>query len=137
MVEEEDKVENKSPLAGALTVKSLGAIASLIVLILGAVAGGFGYIDSTYVSKEVYDIHVSENDEDLERIDEQTAALLSAMQTQNQKDLNQVYLAIRDASALPLIVRRDTLLARGSSLSNQERDELNILNAKLDELNVQ
>ena len=136
MVEEENKVENKT-LSVPLTVKSLGAIASLIVLILGAVAGGFGYIDSTYISKEVYNIHVSENDEDLERIDEQTAALLSAMQTQNQKDLNQVYLAIRDASALPLIVRRDTLLARGSSLTNQERDELNILNAKLDELNVQ
>lgn len=136
MVDEENKVENKTP-GTALTVKSLGAIASLIVLVLGAVAGGFGYIDSTYVHKEVYDIHVTQNDEDLEKIDEQTAALIGAMQTQNQKDLNQVYLAIRDASALPLIVRRDTLLARGSSLSNQERDELNILNTKLDELNVQ
>jgi len=136
MVDEENKIENKTP-GTALTVKSLGAIASLIVLILGAVAGGFGYIDSTYISKEVYGLHVIQNDEDLDRIDEQTAALISAMQLQNQKDLNQVYLAIRDASALPLIVRRDTLLARGSSLSNQERDELNILNAKLDELNVQ
>ena len=134
---EEEKVVNKNSIGSALTVKSLGAIAALIVTILSAVAGAFTYIDNTYVSKEVYGIHVSENDEDLERIDEQTAALLSAMQTQNQKDLNQVYLAIRDASALPLIVRRDTLLARGSSLSNQERDELNILNAKLDELNVQ
>lgn len=136
MVDEENKIENKTP-GTALTVKSLGAIASLIVLILGAVAGGFGYIDSTYISKEVYNIHVEQNEDDLTKIDEQTATLIDAMQKQNQKDLNQVYLAIRDASALPLIVRRDTLLARGSSLSNQERDELNILNAKLDELNVQ
>jgi hypothetical protein len=136
MVNEENKTENKIPVT-FLTVKSLGAIASLIVLILGSVAGAFGYIDNTYVSKEIYEVHVNQNDEDLERIDEQTAALISAMQLQNQKDLNQVYMAIRDASALPLIVRRDTLLARGSSLSNQEKDELNILNAKLDELNVQ
>jgi len=136
MVNDKNKTENKIPVT-FLTVKSLGAIASLIVLILGSVAGAFGYIDNTYVSKEIYEVHVTQNNEDLERIDEQTAALIGAMQTQNQKELNQVYRAIRDASALPLIVRRDTLLARGSGLSNQERDELNILNAKLDELNVQ
>lgn len=132
MVDEENKVKES-----VLTVKSLGAIAALIVTVLSSVAGAFTYIDNTYVHKDIYDIYVTQNDEDLEKIDEQTAALIGAMQTQNQKDLNQVYLAIRDASALPLIVRRDTLLARGSSLSNQERDELNILNTKLDELNVQ
>ena len=132
MVDEENKVKES-----VLTVKSLGAIAALIVTVLSSVAGAFTYIDNTYVHQDIYDIHVTQNDEDLEKIDEQTAALIGAMQTQSQKDLNQVYLAIRDASALPLIVRRDTLLARGSSLSNQERDELNILNTKLDELNVQ
>ena len=132
MVDEENKVKES-----VLTVKSLGAIAALIVTVLSSVAGAFTYIDNTYVHQDIYDIHVTQNDENLEKIDEQTAALIGAMQTQSQKDLNQVYLAIRDASALPLIVRRDTLLARGSSLSNQERDELNILNTKLDELNVQ
>jgi len=136
MVNEETKTETKIPVT-FLTVKSLGAIASLIVLILGSVAGAFGYINNTYVSKEIYEVHVTQTDEDLERIDEQTAALIGAMQTQNQKELNSIYMAIRDASALPIIVRRDLLLSRGSSLSNQERDELNILNAKLDELNVQ
>lgn len=136
MVDKENNIEKKS-VEGVLTVKMLGAIAGIILTVLSSVAGGFAYIDNMYVHKEVYDIHVDENSKDLVRIDEQTATIISAMQTQNKRDLNQVYLAIRDASALPLVVRRDTLLARGSSLSNEERDELNILNTKLDELNVQ
>ncbi len=105
--------------------------------ILGAVAGGFAFIDGRYVNEDVYDIHVIQSDKDFTEMDEKTALLISAMQTQSEKDLNRVYQAIKAASALPLIVRRDLLQARSSTLTPVERDELAILNTKLDELNIE
>ena len=56
--------------------------------------------------------------------------------TQNLTEFNRVYPALNDGPALPLIVRRDILLARGDSLTSHERAELNILETKLDELNI-
>ena len=115
----------------------LGIIAGLIVTVLGAFASSFVFIDGRYTHKEVYDIHVEQNDEDLAKMDEKTALIISAMQSQNESDLNKVYKAIKDASALPLVVRRDLLQARSSTLTPVERDELAILNTKLNELNVE
>ena len=120
-----------------LTVKMLGIIAGIMLSILGAVAGGFAFIDGRYVNEDVYDIHVIQSDKDFTEMDEKTALLISAMQTQSEKDLNRVYQAIKAASALPLIVRRDLLQARSSTLTPVERDELAILNTKLDELNIE
>lgn len=138
MVDKKDKVVEKQETTNSvLTVKSLGAIAGIIVTVLSAVAGAFTYVDNTYVSKEVYAIHVTENDEDLRELDEKTAGVITALQTQNQQEFNRVYKAIKDGTALPLIVRRDILLARGQNLSPEERAELTILETKLDELNIQ
>lgn len=120
-----------------ITVKTLGVIAAIILTILGSTASGFVYIDNRYVHDDIFAIHETASANAIESIDTKTAQLISAMQASSQQDLNLVYKAIKDASALPLIVRRDTLLARGSILSNQERDELNILETKLDELNIQ
>ncbi len=120
-----------------LTVKMLGTIAGIILAILGAIASGFVFIDGRYVNEDVYALHVTQNDDDLAEMDEKTALLISAMQTQSEQDLNRVYKAIKDASALPLVVRRDLLQARSSTLTPVERDELAILNTKLDELNIE
>jgi len=120
-----------------LTVKMLGIIASIILAILGSVASSFVFVDNRYVNKDIYDVHVTQNDEDFAEMDEKTALLISAMQTQSEQDLNRVYKAIKDASALPLIVRRDLLQARRSTLTPVESDELEILNTKLDELNIE
>ena len=120
-----------------LTVKMLGTIAGIILAILGAIASGFVFVDNRYVNEDVYELHVTQNEDDLTEMDEKTALLISAMQTQNEQDLNRVYKAIKDASALPLIVRRDLLQARSSTLTPVERDELAILNTKLDELNIE
>jgi len=120
-----------------LTVRMLGTIAGIILAILGSIASGFVFIDNRYVNEEIYELHVTQNDEDLADMDEKTALLISAMQTQSEQDLNRVYKAIKDASALPLIVRRDLLQARSSTLTPVERDELAILNTKLDELNIE
>ena len=109
-----------------LTVKMLGTIAGIILAILGAIASGFVFVDNRYVNEDVYELHVTQNEDDLTEMDEKTALLISAMQTQNEQDLNRVYKAIKDASALPLIVRRDLLQARSSTLTPVERDELAI-----------
>lgn len=120
-----------------LTVKMLGIIVGAILAILGTVASGFAFIDDKYVNEDVYAIHVEQAEKDFKGMDEKTAKIINSIQTQNQQDLNRVYKAIKDASALPLIVRRDVLLARSSTLSAVERDELAILNTKLDELNIE
>lgn len=120
-----------------LTVKMLGIIASIVAVLLGAVVSGFVFIDDRYVNEDVYKIHITQSDEDFTEMDEKTALLISAMQNQNEQDLNRVYQAIKAASALPLIVRRDLLQARSSTLTPVERDELTILNTKLDELNME
>lgn len=120
-----------------LTIRMLGIIAGIILTILGSVASGFVFIDNRYVSEEIYDIHVIQSDKDFTEMDEKTALLISAMQTQSAQDLNRVYQAIKAASALPLIVRRDLLQARRSTLTPVESDELEILNTKLDELNIE
>lgn len=126
-----NKLEDK------ITVKTLGVIAGIVLTILGTLASTFVYIDSRYVHQDIFAVHEKVNTKAITDLDTKTAQLILAMQDSNQQELNAVYKAIKDASALPLIVRRDTLLARGSNLSAQERDELNILERKLDELNIQ
>ena len=120
-----------------LTVKMLGAIVGILLTVLGAFASMFVFVDGRYAHKEVYEIHVTQNDEDLAKMDEKTAQIIGGMQSDYEQDLNRVYKAIKDASALPLIVRRDLLQARFNSLTPVERNELTILNTKLDELNIE
>ena len=138
MVEEDKKVATaKTVLEGKLTVKTLGVLAGIIITMLGAFASTFAFIDARYVHQDIYDIHVQSNNENLQGLDEQTAAVVESLQEQNQQEFNRVYKAIKDGTALPLIVRRDILLARGDGLSSEERAELTILETKLNELNIQ
>lgn len=120
-----------------LTIKMLGTIVTVVLAVLGSVATGFAFIDNRYVNEDIYKIHIEQSNKDLTVMEKKTAQLIVNMQNQSEIDLNRVYKAIKDASALPLIVRRDVLLARSSTLSSVERDELAILNTKLDELNIE
>lgn len=120
-----------------LTIRLLGTIVGVVLAILGSLASGFAFIDSRYVNEDVYTIHIKQNNKDLTEMEKKTAQLIVNMQNQSEIDLNRVYKAIKDASALPLTVRRDVLLARSSTLSSVERDELAILNTKLNELNIE
>jgi len=137
MVEKNKKTIVEAATEGKLTVKTLGVLAGIIITVLGAVASTFAFIDARYVHQDIYDIHVESNNENLQGLDEQTAAVIESLQEQNQQEFNRVYKAIKDGTALPLIVRRDILLARGDALSSEERAELTILETKLDELNIQ
>ncbi len=141
-MENENKNEQKKDgvvaqvVKGELTVKSLGAIAGIVLAFLGAIASGFAFIDSKYVSQELYDAYVIQQDQQLKEMNLLTAQLLQAMEDQNGQEFNRIYKAIKDGTALPLIVRRDLLLSRGNRLTEDEKTELLILETKLDELNI-
>jgi hypothetical protein len=119
-----------------LTVKQLGIIAGVLLTILGSFASTFIWIDGRYIDNEVYELHLKAEEKAFEQLDSKTATLIQSIQTQNIQEFNRVYKAIKDGTALPLIVRRDILLTRGETLTANERAELNILETKLDELNI-
>ena len=137
--ENENKKENgvvAQVVKGELTVKSLGAIAGIVLALLGAIASGFAFIDSKYVSQELYDAHVMQQEAELDEMNKLTAQLLQAMEESNSQEFNRIYKAIKDGTALPLIVRRDILLSRGNRLTADEENESRILETKLNELNI-
>jgi hypothetical protein len=139
-MENENENENKNGVVaqvvrGELTVKSLGAIAAIMLALLGAIASGFAFIDSKYVSQELFDAHSEQQEQQLLGINMKTAELLQAMEDANSQEFNRIYKAIKDGTAMPLIVRRDLLLSR-DKLSADEKAELRILETKLDELNI-
>lgn len=126
----ETKIENK------LTVKTLGVLAGIIFALLSAIAGAFVYIDGQYVDQDIYDIHVIQTEKDFINLDKKTAQLFIAVQAANNTELNKIRQEIKAASALPLIVRRDVLLSRGGARTNNESAELEIIRAKLTDLNM-
>lgn len=140
-MENEEKIEVKKEVSdllnGNLTVKSLGIIGGILLAVLGAVASGFVFIDDHYVNQKVYDAHIKEVSTDIRQLDAKTAKVIEVLEEQTQQEYNRIYKAIKDGTAMPLIVRRDILLARGDGLSSEERAELTVLERKLDELNVE
>jgi hypothetical protein len=122
---------------GELTVKSLGAMAAILLAVLGAIGGAFAFVDSKYVSQELFDAHKAEYEQELTDMNSTTAQVIQKLEEANQQEFNKIYKAIKDGTALPLIVRRDLLIARGSKLTDEEKTELKLLETKLDELNIQ
>ena len=126
-MENENKKENKKDgvvaqvVNGELTVKSLGVIAGIVLALLGALASGFAFIDSKYVSQELYDAYTEQQNQELTEMNLLTAQLIQAMEDNNQQEFNRIYKAIKDGTALPLIVRRDLLLSRGNRLTEDEQ----------------
>lgn len=129
-------VTKKTETESKLTLKTLSIVAGLIFTLLGTLAGAFVYIDDKYVNQDIYDIHVEQNEKEHSNLDAKTAQLVMAMQSANKIEMNKVYQAIKNASALPLIVRRDVLLSR-ENRSASEDAELDIIRAKLSDLNIQ
>ena len=126
----DDVMENNK-----LDFRSLLRLGGALLTLLGMLAGIFMYLNTTYVSKEVYNIHVTQNTKDVTTLETRTARLIEAIEEDRERDQNEIMKAIKDGTSLPLIVRRDILLAQGD-LDSQERAELNVLNQKLQELNV-
>ena len=126
----DDVMENKT-----MDFWSFIKLGGALLTLLGMLAGIFMYLNTTYVSKEVYNIHVTQNTKDVTTLETRTARLIEAIEEDRERDQNEIMKAIKDGTSLPLIVRRDILLAQGD-LDSQERAELNVLNQKLQELNV-
>ena len=103
--------------------------------VLSVLAGIFLYLDSTYVRADVYNIDRTGFIDDMTELEDTTARLIEAIEEDRERDQNEIMRAIRDSAALSLVVRRDILLARGQ-LSAEDQAELNVLNQKLRELNV-
>lgn len=118
-----------------LDLMSLLKLGGALLTLLAMLAGIFLYLNSTYVTKEIYNIHVTQSQKDMTTLETKTARLIEAIEEDRERDQNEIMKAIKDSTALPLIVRRDVLLAQGD-LSPHERAELNVLNQKLQELNV-
>ncbi len=130
MVTKKTEAENK------LTLKTLSIIAGLIFTLLSTLAGAFVYVDGKYVHQDIYAIHVEQNEEEFEELEEKTAELFVATQAANQVELNKIRQEIKAASALPLIVRRDVLTLRQDRLTSDEAGELAIIRDRLNDLNI-
>lgn len=124
-------IKNKS------SIKTLGIIAGLIFTAISTIAGAAIWVDGLYVHQDLYDVQISQNEKEHVDLDNKTATLIMAMQEANKQEMNKVYQAIKAASALPLIVRRDVLISRGNNVSNSESAELEIIREKLNDLNIQ
>lgn len=107
-----------------------------LLTFLGFLAAIFLYLDSTYVRGDIYLSDKLHYEQEMTRLEDTTARLIEAIEDDRERDQNELKKAIKDSSALPLVVRRDILLARGQ-LSDEDQAELNVLNQKLQELNVE
>lgn len=115
--------------------RSLLKMGVALFTLLGLLAGIFLYLDSTYVRADLYSNDRVRVEQDMTELETNTARLIEAIEEDRERDQNEIMKAIKDSTAIPLIVRRDILLAQGN-LSPQDRAELNVLNQKLQELNV-
>ena len=115
---------------------SLIKMGGALLTFLGFLAAIFLYLDSTYVRGDIYLSDKLHYEQEMTRLEDTTARLIEAIEDDRERDQNELKKAIKDSSALPLVVRRDILLAR-SKLSDEDQAELNLLNQKLQELNVE
>lgn len=106
-----------------------------LLVFLSLLASGFLYLDSTYVRTDMYEKDSQRAAEDMTELEDKTARLIEAIEEDREHDQNEIMKAIKDSTAFTLIVRRDILLAQGR-LDPEEQAELNVLNRKLQELNV-
>jgi hypothetical protein len=126
----DDVMENSS-----MDFWSLIKMGGALVAFLATLAGIFLYLDSTYVRSDIYSSDKLHYEQEMAELEDTTARLIEAIEEDRERDQNEIMKAIKDSTAVPLIVRRDILLARGN-LAPEEQAELNVLNQKLQELNV-
>ena len=116
----------------SVSLKALVRYAAMAFTLMGVLAASFTWLDERYVNEDMFEQHIK----DVSDLEEKTAKLIELIEEDREKDKNEVLKAVKDAQAFPLMVRRDILLSR-SRLTPEERAELEVLNTKLRELNVQ
>ena len=128
-----EEVMNKS--TKMMDIGSFVKMGGSLLVFLGFLAGIFVYLDNTYVRSDIYRGDIAHIVDDMTALEDKTARLIEVIEEDREYDQNEIMKAIKDSTAFTLVVRRDVLLAQGD-LSPHERAELNVLNQKLQELNV-
>lgn len=126
----DDVMENKT-----IDLRSLLKLGGALLALLVTLSSIFVYLDSTYVRADIYERDNTRTVQDIDELEDKTARLIEAIEEDRERDQNEIMKAIKDGTVYTLVVRRDVLLAQGN-LDPHETAELNVLNQKLQELNV-
>lgn len=119
-------------------IKNLAALAGILISLLALLSGSFTWVDSTFVRKEVFAEHKQQNIESDARQEEKIAELIRIIEGDRLRSENEIRKMIKDSSATAIILRRDFLLSRDiDTLTPSEKAELNFLNHKLRQLNLE
>lgn len=128
---EEDKKE-------MIELKSLAKVAGAIVATLTLMAGGFSWLSYEFLRKETFQGYQESVTRQQARLEEKIAEVIRVIEDDRSRNENELRQMIRDGSALGIVVRRDFLLSRGDeNLTSAERAELNFLNSKIRQLNLE
>jgi hypothetical protein len=131
MVKELETIDTKQ-------IKNLAALAGIIISLLALLSGSFTWVDSTFVRKDLFAEHKEQNiDWNIEQEDK-IAELIRIIEEDRIRSENELRKMIKDSSALGIVIRRDFLLSRDKdTLTPSEQAELNFLNHKLRQLNIE
>lgn len=118
--------------------RSLLALArhgGVLVGLLALLFGGLQWLDSRYVDQRLFEANVAQQQREQAAAERNLVQLFESMELERERDMVMIYRAIRDASITGLVIRRDTLLARGrENLTPGELAELEVLQARLSDI---
>lgn len=118
-------------------IKTMGRLLATVVGLVVVLLGTVEWLDKRYHRVEMFDVYKEYAENEIIKTEEKIVQVIESMQREKDRDLNQIFKAIKDASATALIIRRDTLLARGrQNLSPEDLAELDVLETKLRDLNI-
>lgn len=118
-------------------IKAMGRLLATVVGLVVVLLGTVEWLDKRYHRVEMFDVYREYAESEIIKTEEKIVQVIESMQRERDRDLNQIFKAIKDASATALIIRRDTLLARGrQNLSPEDLAELDVLETKLRDLNI-
>ena len=109
--------------------------AGVILTLLTVSFGSIQWLDSRYIDRRIYDLHIQQIDQERIENEQKLVRLIESIERERERDFNMVYGAIREAALVGLIVRRDILMTRGRELlTPEQRAELDIIETKIREM---
>lgn len=119
-------------------IKNLATLGGILISFLALFSGSFNWIDNTFVRKETFIEHKEQNVRSTTAQEDKIAELIKAIEEDRIRSENELRKLIKDSSALGIITRRDFLMSRDiETLTPSEKAELNFLNHKLRQLNLE
>lgn len=128
---QEEKVE-------VIKLRELAKVAAVIISTLALMAGAFSWLSHEFLRKESFLTYQQSVAEHHIRQEEKIAELIRVIELDRSRVENEMRQLIKDGAALGIMIRRDFLLSRDKeTLTPAERAELNFLNSKLGQLNIE